>query len=73
MRAEPGVVHQHVDRSFAIGEAVFDLRELRGIGEIGDEHFGGDAMPRTELLREHLEPRFVARDEHDTEALRREL
>ena len=68
-RAEARVVHEDVDGA----RPRLDRGELRGIGEIGGEHLGVRTAPAFDLLGERLEPRHIARDEHDVVAARRQL
>ena len=60
-RAEPGVVHEHVD----IGDALFDDAAFLGNGQVRGQHFAMVAVLRLELLGERLEPARVACDEHE--------
>ena len=64
-RPEARIVHEQLDRSLRRATAVFDHAELCRHGEVGPEYVCGGAVRIRELLRDRLEPPFVARDEHE--------
>ena len=70
--AEPGVVHEDVDRVVGVAEARFHRGDAVVGEEVGGQHLGVDAVRRGELGRERVEPGGVARDEHEVVAARGE-
>jgi len=61
--AEPGVVHQHVDRAGVVGQPGRHPRDVRAHAEVRREHLHVDAVRGPEAGRELLQPDGVAGDQ----------
>ncbi len=69
---EARVVDQHVDGLGGARQRLQQLAHLRGLGEVGAQRLGAGAEP-AHLRERALEPRRVARDQHQVCARLREL
>ena len=65
VEAEPGVVHEQVDRRVGRGHPVGDTREVVGVGQVGDEHLGADAAAGCHLVGHRPEPVLGPCDEDE--------